>query len=258
MSIHVRISAVLTVLVGVHFVACISDLFQTEAEELFSWLIRRTQERLCVNLNSCTSRQSLHKNELPSATNKLDSTLQFVQPIDTPKTGCKILFWVLCGAFSFFSQHPCTEKPSLLAHIKSFNKHKIFFVCLWLIYGHLPTFRWQVLDIKRAELPRGPLCGFRWRLESLLNLHCNEWLGSASAGERCRNSVTASLWTSGEGGLRARLCVGRVGAGEHLWGSDCQWQQLCGDDRWVRLMGAVVSIGLKKEMQVYCTVYCIL
>ena len=94
---------------------------------------------------------------------------------------------------------------SVSSHQKALTSDFFFFP--WLIYGHLPTLRWQVLDIKRAELPRGPLCGFRWRLESLLNLHCNEWLSSASAGEHRRNSVTASLWTSGEGGLRVCLCI---------------------------------------------------
>lgn len=121
----------------------------------------------------------------------------------TPKTGCKDIFWVLPSHFSFNT--PAQRSQACWLTSKALTSDRFF--CLWLILGHLPTFRWQVLDIKQAGLPRGSLCGFRWRLESFPNLHCNEWLGSVSAGEHCRNSVTASLWTSGEGGMRVCDCT---------------------------------------------------
>lgn len=208
-------------------------------ESVLFWLLLDPVEvaRLCLcppTVNTETLSKVYTKNKLASATSKLpDSTRLFMHPVHSPiwlflaATALQGYFWFLCPAFSFFSQHNFTEKP---AHQKFLTSSSFVCVCccffsLWLICGHIPAFRWQFIDIKQAELPRGLLCGFRWRLESLLNLDCNEWLGSASTGEHRRKSLTASLWTSGLGGLCA--CVWRER--EQLWGSGCPWQQLCGD-----------------------------
>lgn len=106
------------------------------------------------------------------------------KPLDSTQTGCKDIFLFFSNP-RVPSHLSFNTRRGLLAHIKSSNKH--FFVCD-LSGATYPAVRWQVLDIKRAELPRGSLCGFRWWIQSLLNLRCNEWVGRVGAGERHRTS----------------------------------------------------------------------